>query len=112
MCVCFSIAHVDPGRDVEDDRVRVAEREDDLLALELRAVADADDVELALEAVGDAGTALATRLRARPWNLPSCASSDRAWRPGAVDELEGDAGGMRLAQLPFGPLTRRRRRAP
>src|SRR5882724_2979124 len=45
---------VDPVRDIEDDRVRVPEREDDLLALHLGAIADADDVELALEAVGDA----------------------------------------------------------
>ena len=45
---------VDPGRDVEDHRVRVAEREHDLLALQLRAVADADDVEVLAEAFGDA----------------------------------------------------------
>ena len=42
---------VDPRRDVEHDRVRVAEREHDLPALDLGAVADADDVELALEAL-------------------------------------------------------------
>src|SRR6476620_5576940 len=45
---------VDPLRDVEYDRVRVAEREDHLLALQLGAVADADDVELLLVAFGDA----------------------------------------------------------
>src|SRR4051812_22516641 len=45
---------VDARRNIEHHRVRVAEREDHLLALQLRAVADADDVELAFEAVGDA----------------------------------------------------------
>src|SRR5687768_6069000 len=45
---------VDPVGDVEHDRMRVAEREVDLLALQLGAVADADDVELLLEALGDA----------------------------------------------------------
>src|SRR5258706_168149 len=44
---------VDPRRDVEDDCVRIAEREDDLLAFDLGAVADADDIELFLEPVGD-----------------------------------------------------------
>src|SRR5204862_1446020 len=45
---------VNPRRDVEHHRVRVAEREDHLLTLDFRTVADADDVELALEAVGHA----------------------------------------------------------
>ena len=45
-------------------------------------------------------TALATRLRARPWNLPSCGSSVRSLATQvAVGELEVDAGRMRLAQL-------------
>ena len=38
----------------EAHRMRVAELEDDFLPLDLGAVADADDVELALEAFGDA----------------------------------------------------------
>ena len=42
------------GGHVEHDRVRVPEREVDLLTLQLRAVADADDVELLLEALGHA----------------------------------------------------------
>ena len=53
MCVCLSIGDVDARRDVEHHRMRVAEREDHLLALHLRAIADADDVELLLEALGD-----------------------------------------------------------
>src|SRR5262245_59712599 len=43
-----------PGRDVEDHRVRIAEREVHLLALELGAVTDTDDVELLLEPLGHA----------------------------------------------------------
>ena len=43
-----------PGRHVEHHRVRVAQREHDLPALDLGAVADTDDVELALEALGHA----------------------------------------------------------
>ena len=45
---------LDPVGDVEHHRVRVAEREDDLLALDLGAVADADDVEVLAEALGHA----------------------------------------------------------
>ena len=41
-----SIAILIPSGIVYIDRVRVAEREHDLLALDLGAVADADDVEL------------------------------------------------------------------
>src|SRR5687768_916934 len=51
----FLDGDVDTGGDVENYRMRIAEGEMHLLALELGAVADADDVELLLEAVGDAG---------------------------------------------------------
>src|SRR5687768_14898836 len=50
---------VDSRRDVVDHRVRVAKREVHLLALQLGAVADADDIELVLEAVGDSGRSVA-----------------------------------------------------
>ena len=111
MCVCFSIATSMPRRDVEDDRVRVAEREDHLLALDLRAVADADDVELLLEAVGDA--------RAPRWRsgcapgrgtLPSAGSSVAASPSSvAVGELAKlMPAGNALAQLAFrAPALRR-----
>src|SRR5215472_5980208 len=46
--------HVNALRDVEHDRVRVPEGEDHLLPLDLRAVADADDIELLLKPLGDA----------------------------------------------------------
>src|SRR5688572_21724995 len=45
---------LDPAGDVEDDRMRVAEREDDLLALHFGTVPDTDDVEVLAEAVGHA----------------------------------------------------------
>ena len=98
---------VDPGRDVEDHRVRIAKREMHLLALQLRAVADADDVELLLEAVGDAGTALATRLRARPWNLPQLAHPRAPASPRALPSVlrEHDARRHVCRSLPFGPCT-------
>jgi hypothetical protein len=66
---------VDPLRDVEHRRMRVAEREDDLLALELRAVADADDVELALEAVDDAGDGVGDEAAGQAVKLASSGSS-------------------------------------
>src|SRR6202030_1574350 len=46
---------LDAFGNVEFDRVRLAEREGDHFAFELCAVADADDVEILLEAGGDAG---------------------------------------------------------
>src|SRR5919204_4029739 len=45
---------LDAVRRLDGDRVRVAERELEVLALELRAVADALDLQALLEAVGDA----------------------------------------------------------
>ena len=55
MAICRSISAVTPSGSGKIDRMRVAEGELDVLALHLRAVADADDLELALEAVLDAG---------------------------------------------------------
>src|SRR4051794_1728779 len=94
--------HVDPRRDVVDDRVRVAEREDHLLALELGAIADADDVELALEAVGDAGDRVGDETARQAVELPELGIfraqlSDQR----AVNQLEVDAGRVYLPQLPL-----------
>src|SRR5687767_12883772 len=61
---------VDPVRDVEHDRMRVAEREGHLLALQLGAVADADDVELLLEALGDAVHGVGDQAARQPVELP------------------------------------------
>src|SRR5262245_46388283 len=46
--------HVDAGWDVEHNSMRIPQGEDHLFPLHLRAVPDADDIELFLEAVGDA----------------------------------------------------------
>src|SRR6187431_973400 len=60
---------IDTRWDVEDHRMGIPEREDHLLALDLRAVSDADDVELLLKPSVTPCTAFAIRLRARPWNF-------------------------------------------
>ena len=107
MCVCLSIDDVDPRGDVEHHRVRVAEREDDLLALDLRAVADADDVELALEAVGHAGHGVGDQAPGQTVKLRRAPGSSlaRVATQMPVGELEVDAARERLPSLPFGPCT-------
>src|SRR6187549_2207463 len=52
-------------------------------------------------------TALATRLRARPWNLPSSLSSSRTGRATRVASscLKAIPGGRAWRSLPFGPCT-------
>jgi hypothetical protein len=69
-CVCLgSIGHFDAGGQRKLDRVRKAEgKHDRVLALQLGAVADADDVEFLGPALGDSVTALKTSARASPWN--------------------------------------------
>src|SRR5262249_4164126 len=96
---------VESLRDVEHDRMRVAEREDDLLALQLGAVADADDVELLLEAFGDAEDRVGDEAAREPVELAQLRIRRR--RLGdemAVGDREVDAGRMRLAQLALRPL--------
>src|SRR5262249_52392585 len=94
-----------PRRDVEDDGVRVAKREDDLLALELSAVADADDVELLLVALGDAGDGVGDQAARQPVELPNLRILARGLRDQmAVGELEVDASREPLAQLPLRAL--------
>src|SRR6187551_447672 len=52
-------------------------------------------------------TALATRLRARPWNLPSSLSSSRTGRATRLASscLKAMPGGRAWRSLPFGPCT-------
>src|SRR5881396_1729998 len=96
---------VDPVRDVEHDRVRVAEREDGLFALELPAVPDADDVELALEPERDAGHSVGDEGPREAVELAEALVLGRRFcHELAVGELEVDAGGMRLPQLALRPL--------
>ena len=83
----------------------VAEREHHLFAFHLRAVADADDVELALEAVGHAGHGIGHQASRQTVKLPELrilADSPRQQMP--VAHLEADSGGMRLPQLALGTL--------
>ena len=112
MCVCLSTATSMPVGDREHHRVRVAEGEVHFLALQLGAVADADDVELLLEARRSRPvTALATRLRARPWNFRSARrprarawprALRRPWRRGCRAEPPA-------AACPWAPAPRRHR---
>ena len=96
---------VDARGHVEHDRVRVPEREDDLLASELRAVADADDVELALEPFGDAEHAVGGQAAREAVKLAELRILARRRRLElAVDDLEGDAGRNALRQLAFRAL--------
>src|SRR3989442_7902522 len=85
--------------------MRVAEGEDDLLAFQLRAVADADDVELALEPGGDADHAVGDEAAGQAVKLPELRVSGRRLRDETpVGELEVDAGRIRLPQVAFGAL--------
>src|SRR5262245_28138296 len=91
---------VDPGGDVEHDRVRVAQGEHNLFALDLRAVADADDVELPLEAVGHAGDGVRHETSRQAVQLLQLRVLARGLRNEmAVGQLEVDAHGMRLTQF-------------
>src|ERR1700737_4073464 len=90
----------DAGRHVEHDRVRVAEREDHLLAPHLRAIPDADDVELALEAFGDAEHAVGDQTARQPVELAEL----RIFAHGSglqlsLKELEGHARRDPLGEL-------------
>ena len=100
---------VNARRHVEHDRVRVPEREHDLLASELGAVADTDDVQLALEAFGDAEHAVrgeAAREAVKLAELRILAHQRRLEL--AVDDLEGDAGRNPLRQLALRSLNIKR----
>src|SRR6187549_1061392 len=61
---------VDPVGDVEDDRMRIAQREMHLLPPQLRAVADAHDVELFLEPVGHPGNGVRDQTAGKAMELP------------------------------------------
>ena len=61
------------------DRMRIAEREDHVLALDLGAIADADDVQVLLEAGGDAGDGVGDQ-RARQAVQRAVLVRLRAWR--------------------------------
>src|SRR5262249_47002994 len=91
---------VDPLRDVEHDRVRVAEREHHLLALQLGAIADADDVELALEACGHAEDGVGDEAARQTVELAKLRIFGRGLRHDVtVGHLEADAVRVSLPKL-------------
>src|SRR5581483_3009691 len=96
---------VDPGRDLEHDRMRVPEREHHLLPLHLRAVPDADDVELLLVAFGHAEHGVGDEAASQPVKLAQLrVFGPRLGDQMAVGDLEADAGRNRLAHLPLRAL--------
>jgi len=96
---------LDALRQRENHRVRVAKRQLQALALHLRAVPDADDLELALEAVLDAvdhvGDERAHQAVQRPHRPVLGAAADRQH---VLLHRDGQAAGHRLAELALGPL--------
>src|SRR5262249_16286149 len=92
--------HVDALRDVEHDGVGVPERKNHLLALEFRAVADADDVEFLLEALGDAKHGVRDERAGKAMELSEARILSRASRfQMTVGQLEVDTRRKRLPHL-------------
>ena len=102
MCVCLSMA-MSIRPESEHDRMN-AQCEYDLLALDLGAIADADDVEILAEALGYALDGVGDQARARPWNLPSCGSSRSSRALTCRPRARSRSGGQRLPQGALGPL--------
>src|SRR5450759_2233111 len=87
-------------RQVIHDRVRVAQGEHHLATLQLGAVADADDIELALEALGHACHGVGHEAPAEAVELAEfLVLADGLGEQLAVMDLEGDAGRERLPQF-------------
>src|SRR6478672_6643025 len=96
---------IDPLRDVEHDRMRVAEREYHLLAFDLCPVSDADDVQFLLETFGHARDGIRDQTLREPVEFPKLRVVGRTFgHQMAVGDLEVDARRMRLAQLSLGSL--------
>ena len=91
----------------EAHRMRVAELEDDFLPLDLGAVADADDVELALEAVGHAADVVRhERAHQAVEGARSCLSSfARVNCTTLFSIVTPMPGTSAVDRVPFGPLT-------
>src|SRR5207249_3163507 len=96
---------VDPLGNVEHHRMRVTQRKDDLLALHLGTVPDADDVELALEPFCNAQHGVGHQAARQPVKLAELGILGRALGDKVpVRELEVDAARKRLLQLALGSL--------
>src|SRR6202035_497000 len=96
---------LDPGWDVEDHRVRVAQGELHLRPLDLGAVADADDVELLDEAGGGALDGVGQERPHEPV-LGALGAALAAPRDGHDVAVDGDGVAVEdgLLDLPLGPL--------
>src|SRR5207253_187157 len=91
---------INPGRNVEGHDMRVAEGENHLLALELRAVADADDVEVLAEAFGDTADRVRHQAAREAVELAELlVLTQRARVQLIAVDLESDTRRQRLAQL-------------
>ncbi len=93
----------DPFRNRKLDRVRVAERQHYILALYFSAVADADDVEILLEAGGDAGDRIGNQRAGKPVQR-ALIIGGALGRQDAILLFEGDAGRHRHVELALGAL--------
>src|SRR5215472_8779057 len=96
---------VDSRRDVEDHRMRIAEREVHLLALHFRAVANADDVEILAEPFGDALDGVGDETAREAVELAELRILPKRPRLQMIAaQLEGDARRQRLEELTLGSL--------
>src|SRR5512145_1158931 len=91
---------VDALRDIEHDRVRIAQRKDDLLALQLRTIPDADDVEVLPEALGHAANGVRDQTARQSVKLAERGVLlERPCLEVITVHLEPDARRQRLPQL-------------
>src|SRR5687768_4513041 len=96
---------VDARRHVKQDRMRVAERQDDLLALHFRTVADTDDIELALPPIGDANDGVIHQTARKTVELVQGALfTGLACQQLPLFDHRADAWRQRLTQLTLGTL--------
>src|SRR4029453_7234118 len=96
---------INARRNVQDDGVRVAQRKHHLLAFQLRTIADAHDVELFLEAFGDAVNCIGHQAPGKPMKLAQLLvfPIGPGHEFGALHR-ELDARRNALLQRPFGAL--------
>src|SRR5215208_6339586 len=96
---------VDSLGSVQLDRVRIAERQDELAALQLSAVADALDLQALLEAVGDALDHVRDQAAREPVQRAVLAAVGRSRHADlAVVLLDRDLARHALLELALGPL--------
>src|SRR5882672_6282289 len=96
---------VDPRGDVEDDRVRISQRKNHLLALDLSTVTDADDIEIPAEPFGDTADGVGHQAAREAVELAELrVLAQRARVELIAVDLEADSCRQRLTQLAFRAL--------